>query len=276
VVCPEAWRLKFVAGQEYEKQPAPQAALESKREWIASVDLSAALKRYAKTIYLLLVLVFIISFLLDLKMEIASLQSERTAKTTEVHTTFLEKLSDPSLSIPNEIIFLLLILGVIIFVWDFFDRTSKSLSRESGLSSDAEVVALKGSKVLPSRDYVSDKLQLASRPDGLIKQDGALIPVDRRVSSKKVRDRHIAQMMVHLLLVEENEGKRPPYGLLLLGKEEKQVRIKNTDERDRWLRSLVDEMRSILDGVPAEPAPQKFKCKHCDVRSICAHSAWRD
>jgi CRISPR/Cas system-associated exonuclease Cas4 (RecB family) len=60
-----------------------------------------------------------------------------------------------------------------------------------------------------------------------------------------------------------------------MGPEQRSIRIKNTDEKQRWLDSLLDEMRSILDGVPAVPTPAFYKCKRCDVRDICAFSAYK-
>ena len=46
------------------------------------------------------------------------------------------------------------------------------------------------------------------------------------------------------------------------------------DNMENRMESMMDEMRSIMDGVPAIPSPSTFKCKSCDVRLICQHSAY--
>ena len=192
----------------------------------------------------------------------------------------LEQLSqlfgDSVVSVPTEIALLLLVLGLVIFMWDLFERQRKRLRRQSGLAEDAEMLYLKNSGYLPSKAYRSEKLGLESRPDALISEEGFIIPVDCRPTSKKVRDRHVAALLVHLRLIEEIEGKKPPYGILLMGPDARSVHIQNTEDKQRWLETLLDEMHSIMEGVPAQPKPEKYKCKNCDVRSACQFSAYRE
>lgn len=174
--------------------------------------------------------------------------------------------------IPVEILLLLLLLGLIIFMWDLFDRRSVSFRKTSGLDDKSELISLRGGEFLPGKDLYSATLGLSSKPDALIKEDGFVIPVDIKPLSNKVRDRHIVAMMINLLLIEESAGVRPPYGILLLGKDKRRVKIKNSEEKQRWVAALLDEMRSIAGGVPAIPAPAPYKCRHCDVRDGCEHS----
>lgn len=178
--------------------------------------------------------------------------------------------------IPIEILVILLILGVIILVWDMLMRQSARIKKDGGLGEKSELIAVAGSTRIPGRIYSSTKLGLSSQPHSLIKEEGFLIPVDVVPSSKKVKDRHVVQMLVHMRLVEEIEGKKPPYGILILGKEQRSVRIKNTDEKQNWLEDILDEMRSILDGVPAVAKPTYYKCKGCDVRIFCQQTTFKD
>lgn len=188
----------------------------------------------------------------------------------------LESLPQIDPHVPNEILILLLLLGVIIFVWDVLDRRSSDIRRSGGLSEKSELLALRGSSYLPGKEYVSQTLGLSSRPHGLLREEGAIIPVDVVPMSKKIKDRHVVQMMVHLRLIEQIEGTRPPYGILVLGPQARSVRIKNTDERQQRVSALLAEMRSILGGIPAVAAPSFYKCRSCDVRAVCTHSAYRD
>jgi CRISPR/Cas system-associated exonuclease Cas4 (RecB family) len=175
-------------------------------------------------------------------------------------------------SIPTEIALLILVLGVVIFIWDLLERRRETLQKGGGLDQSAELISLRGSNDLPPKEYYSKSLALSSRPDALLKEGGAIIPVDHKPLSNKVRDRHVIAMLLHMKLIEEIEGIRPPYGILLMGNKRRSTRIKNTEEKMRWLDAVIDEMRSIEDGVPAAPSPSVTKCRNCDVRKECEHS----
>jgi hypothetical protein len=65
VVCAEAWRLKYLEkgkGQPAQRKDTGHAL---RKEWIETQELSAKLRSYAKTAYLLLVLLVIIVFLME-------------------------------------------------------------------------------------------------------------------------------------------------------------------------------------------------------------------
>ena len=184
--------------------------------------------------------------------------------------------SSPSFEVPLEIWFLLAACGLVIFLWDFFDRRSSSLQKNSGLDEESEIIAVKGSDDIPSKEFFSKDLGLSGKPDALLKEDGFLIPVDVVPMSKKVQDRHIIKIIAHLKLIEHEQGKPSPYGILRMGKKGRIVKVQNTPEKRRWLESVLDEMRSIIEGVPAAPAPTNKKCARCDVEELCAHSALKN
>ena len=144
---------------------------------------------------------------------------------------------------------------------------------ESGLQTNSTAVSVDGSEAMPVRNYVSEIQGIAGRPDAIIKEDGFLIPVERKPLARKLRDRYVAQLLVYMRLIEEFEGKKPPYGYLILGPSCRKVRIDNTPERQAWLQGLLDEMRAVLEGKPAVPTPQEKKCSRCDMREYCSHRA---
>ncbi len=172
-------------------------------------------------------------------------------------------------AIPLEIILLLLILGLLIFFWDFFERKYSQLSENSELESHTTIVALKNDATFPSQTFSSSKLGLRGRPDAIVKEKSFLIPVDLVPLSSKIQDRHVIKIIAYLRLIEEKTGKSSPYGILLMGKKRRMVRVKNSDEKQRWLETLVDEMNAVADGVPALASPHPAKCKNCDVRDLC-------
>ena len=177
--------------------------------------------------------------------------------------------------VPTEIALLILILGAIIFLWDLFDRQSSSMRTDSGLDKESQIISIRGSSYLPGKHYVSKQLGLSSKPDAIVIENSFIIPVDIKPLSNKVKDRHVIAMLTHLKLIEEIEGKRPPYGILIMGKNKRKVKIQNTKEKQIWLQSLIDEMQSIIDGVPAVPTPSLQKCRFCNVNKQCKHTAWK-
>jgi CRISPR/Cas system-associated exonuclease Cas4 (RecB family) len=182
----------------------------------------------------------------------------------------LTALTKQALQNDSQIVLLIMILIFGIIVIDSLFQTARKKRGKAGLDIKAEVISVDGSQTLPVRNYVSKIQGLAGRPDALIREHGFVIPVERKPLAKKLRDRYIAQLLVYMRLVEEFEGKKPPYGYLILGPDCKRVRIDNTPVRQRWLQKQLDEMRKILEGAPARPAPHPKKCGQCGVRSSCS------
>ncbi len=64
-VCPEAWRLKYLEKSRSQPAERKDKGHALRREWVATQELSAKLRSYAKLAYLLLVVVVIIVFLFE-------------------------------------------------------------------------------------------------------------------------------------------------------------------------------------------------------------------
>jgi len=159
-------------------------------------------------------------------------------------------------SVPLEIYFLLLVLGLLILFWDLFDRKYQSLAEESEISEELDILALKNDDKFPTRSFESDNLRLRGTPDALAKDGKITIPVDFVPLSSKVQDRHVVKLLAYMRLIEEETKLLPPYGVLLMGKKRRVVKVKNSPEKQRWLDTLLDEMDSIIGGVPANPRPK--------------------
>ncbi len=265
VVCPEAWRLKYVgAGERQENDERVAASQEIRAEWARNQALSGVLGRYSRVAFFLLILLTITAFVFEWR---RSEYLERLLRNSGSQGSAL------SFNVPTELVLLILVLGLVIFMWDLFERRGKSLRKITGMNEKAETIAVKGSSQLPAKAYTAIELGLRGKPDAVVREKNQIIPVDIHPLANKIRDRHVVQMLAHLRLIEECEGVRPEHGILLMGKMQRKVLLKNTPEKQRWLETLVDEMHSIMDGIPAVPSPTPQKCRACDVRSICAHSA---
>jgi hypothetical protein len=83
VVCPEAWRLKYLERGRKQQAQRKEDGRASRQEWFETQDLSAKLRSYAKIAYLLLVLLVIVVFLLEHKRTSPS-QKKRTSSPAPV------------------------------------------------------------------------------------------------------------------------------------------------------------------------------------------------
>lgn len=173
----------------------------------------------------------------------------------------------------SEIILLAILVVTATIVVDSLSSFAHQKRQSAGTTKAHRAVSIDGSKEMPSKQYVSDIQGLAGRPDAIIKENGFHIPVERKPLAKKMHDRYVAQILVYMRLIEEFEGKRPPYGYLLLGPKCRRVKIENSEQRQQWLQKNLDQMRAILEsGACAVPAPHERKCARCEVRHICTHS----
>lgn len=173
----------------------------------------------------------------------------------------------------SQVILLVILIAIIAIVYDNFDMVARRKKRAVGLSKGASAVSVDGSKTLSVRLYISEIQGLSGRPDALIIENGEIIPVERKPLARKLRDRYVAQLLVYMRLIEEFEGKKPPYGYLILGSNCRRIKIENTPGRQAWLQKIIDEMRGIIGGAPAVATPQQKKCAKCDVASSCKFRA---
>lgn len=251
VVCPEAWRLKSIEKTKVLPCNSSKQGSLLHQEWADrygnAVDLLWQI-RLVTCLILTMILLFIC-----------------------IHDTFLS-----NNQIANFEIELLILLAIVITGASVLKNTALFAWRkksESGISTKSTTVGIEGHESLPVKNYVSTEQGLAGRPDALIQEGSFLIPVERKPLAKKIRDRHVAQLLVYLRLIEEAEGKRPPYGYLLLGPRCRRVKVHNSRQKQAWLEDKINAMRTILKGARATPAPQPSKCAKCPVRHACAFKA---
>jgi CRISPR/Cas system-associated exonuclease Cas4 (RecB family) len=169
----------------------------------------------------------------------------------------------------STLILLIFLVVTLVIVLDSLYEHSKRKNKQVGLDTKSQTIGVDGLKNLPTLTYVSDIQGLAGRPDAVIREKNFIIPVERKPLAKKIRDRYVAQLLVYMRLIEEFEGKKPPYGYLILGAKCKRVKIYNTPEKQAWLQKMLDEMKSIICGNPAKALPEYQKCKKCSVKKHC-------
>ena len=250
-VCPESWKLKWIDREKGVTAPASQQdGVALHRAWSQLFEESLLFSRWIRIIATLLCAATLVFLLIRRK------------------DASLARMFD--LSSQGTVFELLLIGLAAIVVIKILLGEERGRTEATGLAATKETISVDGSVTLPGREYISAKQGLAGKPDALIREDGHLVPIEMKPLAKKLRDRYVAQLLVYMRLVEEFEGVKPPYGYLLLGPNKRRVKVVNSDDRQAWIDSLLQEMRGILQGTPAKPAPHANKCARCDVRHRCS------
>src|SRR5581483_5233462 len=90
--------------------------------------------------------------------------------------------------------------------------------RQTGLPLDARVVfSDTGAWTRPTKSLFSQRYRLAGKPDYILREeDGTMIPVEVKPhrTDAAPRDSDAMQLMAYGVLVEQEFGSRPEYGLL--------------------------------------------------------------
>jgi CRISPR-associated exonuclease Cas4 len=120
------------------------------------------------------------------------------------------------------------------------------------------------------RPFYDPDLELTGKPDYLVEQNGAYIPVEVKSGRTPAApyDSHIYQLAAYCLLVHRATGKRPPYGIIHY--EKRDFAIDYTPQLEQQLLDLVTEMHSAqyrdqLDRSHEHPA----RCARCGYRETC-------
>ena len=116
----------------------------------------------------------------------------------------------------------------------------------------------------------SERLGLSGRPDYLVERGRHLIPVEVKSARAPARPyrSHLLQLIAYCLLVEDEYGRRPPYGLIRYA--DRHFRIQNETKWRREVVEMLDEMRGQLEqsDAPAELEDDP-RCRRCAYRDAC-------
>ncbi len=134
-----------------------------------------------------------------------------------------------------------------------------------GLGSD-ETVAL------DDVTLYSERLKLVGRPDRIMRQGELFIPEEWK-SSKRVNQGHRLQLGAYFILIEEEYGVRPPFGVVVLG-DSSRVEVKNTEGLRSEVLGVAEKIRehrlTIREEIPVrQPAA---KCRVCGQRGNCGQA----
>jgi len=121
------------------------------------------------------------------------------------------------------------------------------------------------------RPLFSRQYQLTGKPDYLMREGRAIIPVEvksSRAPAEGPRQGHVLQLIAYCLLVEETEGVRPAYGIVKYA--DQAFRVDNTAESRRALIATLDAMRhDLVRGDSHRSHSDPARCRRCGVREAC-------
>jgi len=158
-------------------------------------------------------------------------------------------------------IFLLILAAILLFLALRAREKARKILRDGVLYDD-----LLGSPA-PLR---SKKLNLAGRPDYILRDGDFLIPVEFKSTNapRKPYKNHILQLAAYCLLVEENFKVNVPAGILRYG-DGKEFKIHFDESLRRELLDTIEEMNRIIESGVEVPKSPSQKCDRCSLRKYC-------
>lgn len=160
---------------------------------------------------------------------------------------------------------LLILFLAMIFLWQAGRR-----QKESGLPGSKVIYADTSKWGKPEKPLFHEMLKLTGRPDYLVQQGQAVIPVEVKstYAPPTPYESHLFQLAAYCLLVEEANGKRPPYGILHY--QNRTYAIDYSPQLESDLLDILVELRQTerLDEVHrSHQSPAR--CARCGYRQIC-------
>ncbi|MCJ2563475.1 MAG: PD-(D/E)XK nuclease family protein [Candidatus Thermoplasmatota archaeon] len=141
--------------------------------------------------------------------------------------------------------------------------------RESYDVRDGKIAFIDDERIRPMM-FVSEKHGLRGRPDYVVLEEEFHIPVEIKTgrTPRGPLFSHILQTAAYCVLLEEEYGDPPPYGILKYGEVEHEIDY--TPDLKELVLSKLEEMRKARrTGVVHRNHGRRMKCVHCSRRSVC-------
>jgi CRISPR-associated exonuclease Cas4 len=162
----------------------------------------------------------------------------------------------------------LLLLGLaLVALW-----WSVRLRRESGLPSGRvqQSDMYGGLPGVEGKPLYSARYGLAGTPDYIVDTNHGPVPVEVKPgrTEEEPHESHLLQVLAYCLLLEERDGKYPPYGLLRYKTDT--FRVDYNRETRSYLLSVLEEMRNAAQQPEVHRSHQVAgRCRACAYKGIC-------
>jgi CRISPR-associated exonuclease Cas4 len=149
-------------------------------------------------------------------------------------------------------------------------RRARCLHKQTGLPRGRVIYADTGAWNRCERPLFSRRYLLTGKPDYLVDDGRTRVPVEVKSTfcpSSPYRS-HVLQLAAYCLLVEEEYGQPPPYGIIRY--HDRTYAVEYTAQLRAELLSVLAEMRQDLaadDVGPSHASPNR--CRSCGYREEC-------
>ena len=147
---------------------------------------------------------------------------------------------------------------------------SGKVRRESGLPAGRVTYVDTGAWDRCERPLFSSRYRLTGRPDYLVRGREGVVPVEVKSGSAPEQPyaAHVLQLAAYCLLVEEQEGRAPPHGILKYGD-----RTFEVDYTPALRAELLDTLGAIRRDRRARDVDRSHdeagRCRGCGHRDCC-------
>jgi CRISPR-associated exonuclease Cas4 len=143
--------------------------------------------------------------------------------------------------------------------------------RGTGLPAGQVVYSDTGGWSRPERPLFSKTLQLSGKPDYLVRQRDAIIPVEVKSGQAPPGGPHPGhryQLAAYCALVSEAYGRRPAYGLIQYA--DRTLSVPFTRQLEAELAALLKSMRADAQvGNVARSHQSPARCRGCGFFDVC-------
>lgn len=149
-------------------------------------------------------------------------------------------------------------------------RRAGAARQETGLPLGRVTYVDTGAWQRCERPLFSNHHRLTGRPDYLVRSREGLIPVEVKSGSapQQPYPAHVLQLAAYCLLVEEQEGRSPPYGILKY--RDQAFEIDYTPALRAELLDVLDDMRRDLGARSVDRSHDEAgRCQGCGYRDQC-------
>jgi len=160
---------------------------------------------------------------------------------------------------------ILLILAVLVWL------IARRARRDTGLPAGVVVYTDTGGWARVEKPLFSASLQLTGKPDYLVRQGSAVIPVEVKSGPSPAdgpRPGHVYQLAAYCALVEDAYGHRPDYGLIQYA--DQTLAVDYTAALEAELLELLDDIRAEAEAdYAARSHDSPARCAACGFRDVC-------
>jgi len=194
----------------------------------------------------------------------------RASKIGVLSVTLLSDFFQPKIAQILQAVSLAWLVGACYFLYHSLKRFELAMFKRKKHSVHHEISYVDSQEKKPKL-FISKKYGISGRPDYVLMIGEEHVPVELKTGRvpRGPLFSHIMQVAAYCVLMEEEFGLAPSYGIIRYGQVENEV------EYDDGLKELVlkkaDEMRNFLKngGGVHRNHNKPGKCKHCSRRNVC-------